>query len=85
MGIYEKVGEFNNHPLYFLNQNGYNNYLYFKMDGRINDINLVCSDYHLKFLALSIIGGGLELKRSFFEKTYYFFINPFFSGFRIGT
>ena len=78
MGIYEKVGEFNNHPLYFLNQNGYNNYLYFKMDRRINDINLVCSNQQLKFLALSIIDGGLELKGLFSKKLSIFFIHPFF-------
>ncbi len=34
MGIYEKIGDFNNHPLYFLSQHGYKNYLYFKMDGK---------------------------------------------------
>jgi hypothetical protein len=33
LGTYEKVGEFNNHPLYFLSQFGYKNSLYFRMDG----------------------------------------------------
>ena len=58
LGTYGKVGEFNNHPLYYLNQIGYNNYLFFKMDGEteFGQFNPAHTGHTIVYKLLTLVG-----------------------------